>query len=120
VQHEPLHVSNAAVESMRSLGNTLNPLNRFAGMNVMRSFGRSSGAAPPTTATSEKTGSGLLGTSGKDRPTTAAALASQAPAPPIQRFLDITSASELRIGDIEELLKDYQRLASALQQSGCH
>ncbi len=120
VQHEPLHVSNTAVESMRSLGNTLNPLNRFAGMNVMRSFGRSSGAAPPTTATSEKTGSGLLGTSGKDRPTTAAALASQAPAPPIQRFLDITSASELKIGDIEELLKDYQRLASALQQSGCH
>ncbi len=38
---------NAAIESMRNLGNTLNPLNRLAGMNVMRSFGRTASNTPP-------------------------------------------------------------------------
>lgn len=115
VQHEQTHVGNAAVESMRSLGNTLNPLNRFAGMNVMRGFGRSSTVAPPITPTSEKKGPGVLEAHGKDQSNDVAGLAS---APPVQRFLDVADASELKIGDIEELLKDYQRLAKALQRSG--
>lgn len=117
VQHEPTHVGNAAVESMRSLGNSLNPLNRFAGMNVMRGFGRSSAVATPTTPTSEKNGPGVLESHGKDQSNTAAAMAPGALAPPVQRFLDMDDASELKIGEIEELLKDYQRLARALQQS---
>ena len=36
----------AIVESMRNLGNSLNPMNRIAGMGMMRSFGR----AAPTSA----------------------------------------------------------------------
>lgn len=111
-QHEQSHVGNAAVESMRSLGNSLNPLNRFAGMNVMRGFGRSSSAAAPTTPTSEKNGEAHHG---KDQSNLAAALTS---GPPVQRFLDVTDASDLKIGDVDELLKDYQRLARALQQAG--
>ena len=115
-QHEQTHVGNAAVESMRSLGNSLNPLNRLAGMNVMRGFGKNSAAAPPTTPTSEKNGpGGLEGHQGKDQPNVAATLAA---APPVQRFLDIAEASELKIGDVQELLKDYQRLARVLQRSG--
>ncbi|KAI9784038.1 MAG: hypothetical protein M1816_001069 [Peltula sp. TS41687] len=43
-----------AVESMRNLGNTLNPLNRFAGMNAMLSFGRSV-SSPSTTTTTGST-----------------------------------------------------------------
>jgi hypothetical protein len=38
--------TNPAVESMRSLGNTLNPLNRLSGINVMRSFGRREQLSP--------------------------------------------------------------------------
>lgn len=115
-QHEQSHVGNAAVESMRSLGNSLNPLNRFAGMNVMRGFGRSSAAAAPTTPPSEKNGPGVVEAHhGKDQSNVGTPLAS---APPIQRFLDVADASELKIGDIEGLLKDYQRLARALQRSG--
>lgn len=118
-QHELAHVSNAAVESMRNLGNTLNPLNRFAGMSVMRGFGRSPAAAPAVTTTSERAGPGLLEANGKDGANAATTLApSHAFAPPLQRFLDITDASELKIGEIEALLKDYQRLANALKQPG--
>lgn len=117
VQHEPTHVGNAAVESMRSLGNSLNPLNRLAGMNVMRGFGRSSAAAVPTTPTSEKHEPGVLGSHGKDQSNPPVALAPRALAPPVQRFLDINHASELKLGEIGELLKDYQRLARALQPS---
>lgn len=113
-QHEQSHGGNAAVESMRSLGNSLNPLNRFAGMNVMRGFGRISAAAAPTTPTSEKSGpGGLEAHHGKDPSNIAMSLAS---APPIQRFLEVADASELKIGDIEELLRDYQRLARASQR----
>lgn len=36
-----------AMESMKNLGNTLNPLNRFAGVNAMLSFGRASSSSPP-------------------------------------------------------------------------
>ena len=38
-------VNPAIVESMRNLGNSLNPMNRIAGMGMMRGFGR---ATPPT------------------------------------------------------------------------
>jgi hypothetical protein len=34
--------------------------------------------------------------------------------PPIQRFLDIQDARDLRLGDVTALLEDYKRLASAL------
>jgi Vacuolar sorting protein 9 (VPS9) domain len=42
--------SSAAVESMRTLGNTLNPLNRLAGMGVIRSFGRSAASVQAAVA----------------------------------------------------------------------
>lgn len=48
----PAASSNPAiVESMRNLGNSLNPMNRIAGMGMMRGFGR---AAPTTNPASSK------------------------------------------------------------------
>lgn len=51
----PLHgaapTSNAnpaLVESMRNLGNSLNPMNRIAGMGMMRGFGRTTPVTTPT------------------------------------------------------------------------
>lgn len=38
----------AIVESMRNLGNSLNPMNRIAGMGMMRGFGRVTTPTPPT------------------------------------------------------------------------
>ena len=106
----PTPTPNAAVESMRNLGNTLNPLNRLAGINVMRGFGRSASTTPP--------------------PLPAAGLVQQSKEissgerilpkmdPPIQHFLDIDDARELKVGEIGDLLKDYQRLAGVIKSMG--
>lgn len=36
--------------------------------------------------------------------------------PPVSRFMSMTDANELKIGDVQELLGDYQRLARVLGQ----
>lgn len=46
----------ALVESMRNLGNSLNPMNRFAGMSMMRGFGRT--ATTPTSTPPPKDATG--------------------------------------------------------------
>ncbi|KAL8849102.1 MAG: hypothetical protein Q9221_005906 [Calogaya cf. arnoldii] len=120
---------NAAVESMRNLGNSLNPLNRFAGMSVMRGFGRSSsGTTPPTLSTAipgpaipEKPLGEKADASNTNAMSSLQLMTEHAPhvpfhmAPPIQRFMDVSDAGELKIGEVTELLKDYQRLAAALK-----
>ncbi|KAL8755810.1 MAG: hypothetical protein Q9199_003375 [Rusavskia elegans] len=119
---------NTAVESMRNLGNSLNPLNRFAGMSVMRGFGRSSSGTTPTLSTATP------GPASLEKPVEEKADASDTNAmpplqqmtehtpyvpfnvaPPIQRFMDVTDAGELKVSEVTELLKDYQRLAAALK-----
>lgn len=112
--------SASAVESMRNIGNSLNPLKGFGGMNVMRGFGRTSSSGTPTptlAATSNigKSPSDLQrpGSSGK-----AAGTAEIKTLPPIQRFIDTSDASELKLSDIPSLLEDYKRLANALGTLG--
>lgn len=105
------HHGNAAVESMLSIGNSLNPLKGFGGLS-MRGFGvRNSSGGPtsapiPTLASVEE----AKGTS---------APLSEGPAtkigPPIQRFMEISTSGDLKIGDVAELLDDYKRLAGALK-----
>ena len=118
--NESLHTGNAAVESMRSLGNTLNPLKGFGGMSVMRGFGRSpsSGTPTPTFSTDGKSSQELqqapaVGKDGMD-----AQSSSIKALPPIQRLMDVASAEDLKIGEIAELLDDYKRLAGALKNMG--
>lgn len=115
--NESLHAGNAAVESMRNLGNTLNPLRGFGGMSVMRGFGRStsSGTSTPDTAGKPSqeleqalTKKGVMNPQGSD----IKAL------PPIQRYMDVASAKDLKVGEVAELLNDYKRLAGALKTMG--
>jgi hypothetical protein len=47
----PVSANPAIVESMRNLGNSLNPMSRIAGMGMMRGFGRSPTTAAPPPAT---------------------------------------------------------------------
>ena len=116
-QTEHTHAGSAAVESMRNLGNTLNPLNRFAGMNVMRGFGRSSSGTLPTISTApsslEKPAADDLDTTSKVGANAAATRARTSP--PIERFINVANADDLKIGEVEDLLKDYKRLVAALQ-----
>ena len=127
----PASMPNAAVESMRNLGNTLNPLNRFAGMNL-RAFGRSSSGTTPTIANPVPvTNNNTPPTEHETEPKPEISadehghggLARQTHiekkiAAPIPRFLDVADAGDLRIWEVAELLKDYRRLAGALKETG--
>lgn len=116
-QPEHTHTGSAAVESMRNLGNTLNPLSRFAGMNVMRSFVRSSSGnlstVPTASPTLENPVPDDLDTTSKNETNAAATRARISP--PIERFMDVANAGDLKIGEVEDLLRDYKRLGGALQ-----
>ena len=114
---EQSHSGNGAVESLRNLGNTFNPLRSFGGLSV-RGFGRntssdanSSGSIPTLAASSEKF-------EGPHDVHKADGLPPMKTLPPVQRFLQIHSADELKLGDVTELLSDYKRLAGALKDMG--
>lgn len=122
IQHDHAHAGNTAIESMRNLGNTLNPLNRFASMNVMRGFSRSSPIATisPVVSTAPATSDNSIPETPTPTIKDRTQLLSKSPgsiSPPIQRFMNMADANDLRIGEVEELLKDYKRLASALLES---
>lgn len=118
--NEPLHAGNVAVESMRSLGNTLNPLKGFGGMSVMRGFGRStsSGTPTPTLAVAGRPSQELQQAPTTTKDVTDAQSSTIKALPPIQRYMDVASAEDLKIGEVAELLNDYKRLASALKTMG--
>lgn len=116
--------TNSPIESMRNLGNSLNPLKGFSGMGGLRAFGRS-------TSSSSNPAIPPAGVSGKspNKPQDPDNIEKQpavdAPArpktitePPNQKFLALNDANDLRIGDVAELLKDYKRLADVLLKSG--
>ena len=117
--NEPLHAGNVAVESMRSLGNTLNPLKGFGGINVMRGFGRSTSGTPtPILVPAGKPSQELQqpSTTQKDGKDTQSS--SIKASPPIKRYVDIANAEDLKIGEVAELLNDYKRLAGVLKTMG--
>ena len=118
--NESLYAGNVAVESMRNLGNTLNPLKGFGGMSVMRGFGRSTSSSTPTPTlnTAEKSSQELqqantIGKDGMDAPSSSIKVL-----PPIMRLMHVASAEDLKIGEVAELLDDYKRLAGALKAMG--
>ncbi|KAI9790420.1 MAG: hypothetical protein M1833_001937 [Piccolia ochrophora] len=120
----PAPFLNPAAESMRNLGNTLNPLNRLAGINVMR-FGRSNTASPvPPTSAPASNGEGYRGQSLPDLPVASTSGADSTTkttvpvSPPIRKFLELDNPGELRISEVLELLRDYRRLAGALKDLG--
>lgn len=111
--------SNAAMESMRNLGNTLNPLNRLAGMNVMRGFGRTASNTPPAISASAERSKELGGNGAKLHPEPICGPGKiPAISPPISRFLEVDGPGDLRIAEVADLLKDYRRLARVLKDSG--
>jgi hypothetical protein len=99
------------LESMRSFGNSINPLNHIPGM--IRNFGRSTPDSTGSFATlspSEKT---KASPSSREVPRNNSGNQPKID-PPIQRFLQTQHANELTIGDVSVLLEDYKRLAAAL------
>ena len=111
--NEPQHAGNAAVESMRSLGNAINPLKGFAGMSGLRAFGRNSSGGPTSSPMPT-----LASVNSAEKPRDALDNTPVKVFPPVQRFMDVTNAEELKIKDVSELLSDYKRLAGALKDLG--
>lgn len=128
--------SQSAVESMGNLMNSINPLSRFGGFGKFGRSASASGSSTPTTpaassaAMAEKTKQ--LGYIPESEKSTAQNGSVQAEAdldamealaqlkkatPPLQKFVDAKSAKVLRIGDVEELLKDYQRLSALIKET---
>lgn len=92
------------LESVKSFGNTLNPLNHIPGM--MRGFSR---GAPESPATSSSL---------PNRTRAPSSTSDTRIEPPIQRFLQAQNANDLTIGDVSILLEDYKRLSAALSKQG--
>ena len=117
--------TGGAIENMRNLGNTLNPLNQFAKIGF---FGRTAGGAGTSgTATPTFHPAGVLAEketiltpeppapkSDKEVRTLAAVDEVRKGRPPTKRFLECKDAKDLKLGEVEELLRDYQRLSAAL------
>lgn len=132
VKAEPQAPSNtSAVDSLRNMGNSLNPLNRFAGINVLPRFGRavSSSSTPvlpspiaeqpklsPSPEPLSRTTTGEMPQADERGAKAIAAIEQlKKTSPPVKRFLEAKDAQELKLKEVEELLKEYQRLAAAMR-----
>jgi hypothetical protein len=118
----------SAVDSLRNMSNSFNPLNRFANINnVLPRFGRAVSSnstpvlAPPSPITETSPSPEPLSRSATsdvdDKGAKAIAAIEQLKktAPPVKRFLDAKDIQDLRIKEVDELLKEYQRLAGAMR-----
>lgn len=136
----PQPTSSNPLESVKSFGGSLNPINHI-GSAFGGAFGRfgsraSASASPPSASTPaivlERDNRSPLGDKfpkniskpvSEDDPRNTpmrTPKANELPAikatPPVSRFMSMTDANELKIGDVQELLGDYQRLARVLGQ----
>ena len=129
--------SGSAVDQVGNIMNSLNPLKGF-GVPSFGAFGRRSVsaastptplAAPaekakqlghiPERAVAEKKGyeSKVEATEEADLSAMEALALLRKTKPPVKRFLDIKDANELKIGEVEELLQEYRRLAEAVREA---
>lgn len=108
------------LDSMRSFGNSLNPLNHIPGM--IKNFGRNTPDAPPIARPLSPAAMDRLriASTPRESPAGTASPNTALPKidPPILRFLETQDARDLRVGDVAVLLEDYKRLASALYKTG--
>lgn len=139
---ERLAATNAAASAADSVGNLMNSLNPLKSFGVP-SFGRfgrsastSTTATPaistPTTEKNRQLGNVPEVAPGKES-SIKEALAKVQPEqdlsamealaqlkrtkPPVRKFMDVKDVKDLKIGEVEDLLKDYRRLAEAIREA---
>ncbi|KAL9105327.1 MAG: hypothetical protein Q9227_009472 [Pyrenula ochraceoflavens] len=112
-----------ALDSMKNFGSSLNPLNHISSFGGgLRAFGASA-TKPPPPSLSAMPSSTTNGEREKAKEDTAAievinpaTLEKIRLEPPLKKFVEAKSAAELRIGDVEALLREYQRLAGVFEE----
>ncbi|CAI6088883.1 unnamed protein product [Clonostachys chloroleuca] len=104
----------AMLDQVRSLSNSFNPLSRLTTQfGSIRGFGRTTPVASPAVDASKVADGGDLATAFPDL---AAALPPKPKIPPPnKRFMELQNPADLRISEVIELLRDYRRLAGALE-----
>lgn len=130
---DPAPTTPSAVDSLRILGNSFNPLNSFRSVNVLPRFGRAvSSATTPTLPSptpeqnktppapspeplSRTTTQEVAPTDEKGAKAIAALEHMKKTTPPLRKFLEAKDAQDLKLKEVDELLKDYQRLAAAMR-----
>ena len=123
--------SNNPLDTVKNIGNSLNPISHIGsafGGAFGRFGGRASASPPPAAPTPnptivvdqdrKKSPTDGKKQMGKEEVILRTPEKEEMPAiraaPPIPRFLTIGDANELKIGDVQDLLDDYQRLAKVL------
>lgn len=133
---EPAPTTPSAVDSLRNLGNSFNPLNSFRSVNVLPRFGRAVSTASTPTLPSPApeqnktspitTPEPLLSRTATNEVALVDEKAAKAIAalehmkkstPPLKKFLEAKDAQDLKLKEVDELLKDYQRLAAAMRSA---
>lgn len=129
---EPAPTTPSAVDSLRNLGNSFNPLNTFRSVNVLPRFGRAVSSAstptllsptpeqnktPPVTIpepVSRTTTNEVAPADEKGAKAIAALEQMKKTAPPLKKFRDAKDAQDFKLKEVDELLKEYQRLVAAM------
>ncbi|KAJ4342273.1 hypothetical protein N0V87_001259 [Didymella glomerata] len=129
---EPTPTTPSAVDSLRNLGNSFNPLNTFRSVNVLPRFGRAVSSAstptlpsptpeqnktPPVTTPeplSRTTTNEVAPVDEKGAKAIAALEQMKKTAPPLKKFRDAKDAQDFKLKEVDELLKEYQRLVAAM------
>ncbi|KAF3036141.1 hypothetical protein E8E12_000321 [Didymella heteroderae] len=135
---DPAPTTPSAVDSLRNLGNSFNPLNTFRSVNVLPRFGRavSSASTPtlpsptpeqsktPPVTTPEPLGrtttNEVAPVDEKGAKAIAALEQMKKTAPPLKKFRDAKDAQDLKLKEVDELLKEYQRLVAAMSTAIQH
>ncbi|EMC92899.1 hypothetical protein BAUCODRAFT_37809 [Baudoinia panamericana UAMH 10762] len=143
-KEKPKEDSAAAASTSANILNAINPLNRF-GVPGFPRFGRGAGnisAQPSPTVEKpnkldniverpsmddaaeafpnlekQRTKESIVSTTGDDLNAREALAELRKIKPPKKRFLAVSSASDLRLGEVEELLMEYRRLAKAIGEA---
>jgi hypothetical protein len=110
----------AAIEGMRNFGNTINPLNQLSRMGGL--FGRSGSITTPSPVATppiiEKPllspGMANRSRSSSDAKASTAVQDLKKMTPPSKKFIECKDVRDLKLGEVEELLQEYQRLVGAL------
>ena len=109
-EQQRLQASSNPLDSVKSLGNPLSALGGAFG-SIGRGFGgmaRGANASPPTGPIPKVFELPKVAPEGLQ-----AVMQVQ---PPVTRFMEMENVGELRVGDLEQLLREYQRVAGILKE----